>query len=433
MGLLDALNTDDGRFGLGLLAAAAPRTDGAGFGQRLNEAVGSVDQFKRQKLLAKLQELQMQEAESSLADKQAQRAQQQQMQELYKRFATPGQASVPAIQGDAESGILPSAGQPARPAGYDYQGLAGALAGINPMAALDLQQKLVKQGPKFSTAPQYDQQGRAFILAEDGSMKYLDGVKARDKLEEVNLGGKIGFRSPYESVIRGELAKSQSPDSLASNALGWANNRLSQDRFKFEKNQSNKPQWIESLGGFADPRNQVVMPARDMQGNAIEGAGKPMTEDQAKAAGWLVQANNAFANMKAAVKADPGANRPGFNDALSNVPSMGIAGGLANMMRGSQRQNYMQAASSMSEALLRAATGAGVNKDEALQKVRELTPQIGDSDATIAQKEAALPLYIKSLEVRAGPGAKKVNSFMRTTGNPLQGGTANDPLGLFTK
>lgn len=76
MGLLDILNTDDGRFGLGLLAAAAPRTDGAGFGQRLNEAVGSVDQFKRQKLLAKLQELQMQEAEASMADKQAQRAQQ---------------------------------------------------------------------------------------------------------------------------------------------------------------------------------------------------------------------------------------------------------------------------------------------------------------------------------------------------------------------
>ena len=84
MGLFDALNTDDGRFGLGLLAAVAPRTDGAGFGQRLNEAVGSVDQFKRQKLLL-LQELQMQEAES-LADKQAQRAQAQQMQGAVQAF-----------------------------------------------------------------------------------------------------------------------------------------------------------------------------------------------------------------------------------------------------------------------------------------------------------------------------------------------------------
>ena len=91
MGLLDILNTDDGRFGLGLLAAAAPRTDGAGFGQRLNEAVGSVDQFKRQKLLAKLQELQMQEAESSLADKQAQRAQGQTNQAAIKAQLQGGQ------------------------------------------------------------------------------------------------------------------------------------------------------------------------------------------------------------------------------------------------------------------------------------------------------------------------------------------------------
>ena len=430
MGLLDILNTDDGRFGLGLLAAAAPRTDGAGFGQRLNEAVGSVDQFKRQKLLAKLQELQMQEAESSLADKQAQRAQQQQMQELYKRFAVPGQDAVPAIQGDAESGILPSAGQPAKPGGYDYKGLANTIASIDPMKALQLQQSLQKDSQVNKLdVKDFDPSSVAKFMQ---SGNYGDLVRM-DKAHVANIGGKTVAMNPFTGQPLNSIDNTQSPDSLASNALGWANNRLSQDRFKFEKNQSNKPQWIESLGGFADPRNQVVMPARDMQGNAIEGAGKPMTEDQAKAAGWLVQANNAFANMKAAVKADPGANRPGFNDALSNVPSMGIAGGLANMMRGSQRQNYMQAASSMSEALLRAATGAGVNKDEALQKVRELTPQIGDSDATIAQKEAALPLYIKSLEVRAGPGAKKVNSFMRTTGNPLQGGTANDPLGLFTK
>ena len=40
MGLLDVLNTDEGRFNLGLLSAAAPRADNAGFGQRLNEAMG---------------------------------------------------------------------------------------------------------------------------------------------------------------------------------------------------------------------------------------------------------------------------------------------------------------------------------------------------------------------------------------------------------
>lgn len=293
MGLLDVLNTDDGRFGLGLLAAAAPRTDGAGFGQRLNEAVGSVDQFKRQKLLAKLQELQMQEAESSMADKQAQRAQQQQMQELYKRFATPGQAGVPAIQGDAESGILPSAGQPAKPAGYDYQGLAGALAGINPMAALDLQQKLVKQGPKFSTAPQYDQQGRAFILAEDGSMKYLDGVKARDKLEEVRLGDKVAFRSPYSSEMVGSLPIGQSPDSAAGNAVTMRGQNMTdaraRDMQRLTAEQAGKPQFHDG---------QWVMPpsATNPQGVATPVAGyqKPLDVSQKKQLSGIESLNGAI-------------------------------------------------------------------------------------------------------------------------------------------
>jgi hypothetical protein len=43
-------------------------------------------------------------------------------------------------------------------------------------------------------------------------------------------------------------------------------------------------------------------------------------------------------------------------------------------MRGADRQKFMQGSSSLSEALLRAATGAGVNKDEAAQKIQELTP-----------------------------------------------------------
>jgi Spy/CpxP family protein refolding chaperone len=50
MGLLgDVFNNEQGRLGLGLLAAAAPRADGAGFGQRLQEAVGYTDNWKKQK------------------------------------------------------------------------------------------------------------------------------------------------------------------------------------------------------------------------------------------------------------------------------------------------------------------------------------------------------------------------------------------------
>lgn len=79
----------------------------------------------------------------------------------------------------------------------------------------------------------------------------------------------------------------------------------------------------------------------------------------------------------------------------------------------------------MSESLLRAATGAGINKMEAEQKVAELTPQFGDSDAVIKQKMAAIPIYIESLKMRAGPGAKKVQGMgipQPTQAAPTTGG-----------
>lgn len=60
-------------------------------------------------------------------------------------------------------------------------------------------QQMLKGPGKFSTTPQYDQQGRAFVMSEDGGMKYLDGVMARDKI--VNDNGV--FRSEYSTTPTG--------------------------------------------------------------------------------------------------------------------------------------------------------------------------------------------------------------------------------------
>jgi hypothetical protein len=81
-------------------------------------------------------------------------------------------------------------------------------------------------------------------------------------------------------------------------------------------------------------------------------------------------------------------------------------------LRSPNRQKFNQASSSLSESLLRAATGAGVNKDEAVQKVQELTPVFGDSPEVIDQKMRAIPLYIDSLKVRAGPGAPSAEKIV---------------------
>ncbi len=143
---------------------------------------------------------------------------------------------------------------------------------------------------------------------------------------------------------------------------------------------------------------------------------KNYTEDQAKAAGWLAQANNAYGNMLASMKdatgKKTGAEKPEIGDMIAGVPMLGAVG---NMMRTENRQKFVQASSSLSEALLRAATGAGVNADEARQKVAELTPQFGEDAATTAQKMASIPVYIESLKVRAGPLARKPSEPAKPT------------------
>ena len=94
--------------------------------------------------------------------------------------------------------------------------------------------------------------------------------------------------------------------------------------------------------------------------------------------------------------------RPGIADAIAAVPSFGIGEVVGNTLRSPERQKFNQGASSLSEAILRAATGAGVNRDEALQKVRELTPVFGEDSSTTKQKMDSIPMYLNSLKQRAG-------------------------------
>lgn len=131
------------------------------------------------------------------------------------------------------------------------------------------------------------------------------------------------------------------------------------------------------------------------------------SEDERKAAGWVSQAENAWANMQGVMKGNPGAIKPGR---LESIASALPGDAAANMTRSADRQKFVQASSSLSEALLRAATGAGVNAYEAQQKVAEITPQVGDKQELIDQKLRAIPMYIESLKLRAGRALPKATA-----------------------
>ena len=76
--------------------------------------------------------------------------------------------------------------------------------------------------------------------------------------------------------------------------------------------------------------------------------------------------------------------------------------GVANVVRSGGSTDVLHGARSLAEAALRAATGAGVNYEEARQKVEEITPVYGDKPAVIKQKLDSVKVYLDSLKSRAG-------------------------------
>jgi hypothetical protein len=138
--------------------------------------------------------------------------------------------------------------------------------------------------------------------------------------------------------------------------------------------------------------------ALERQKAAMTGTGKAASEDERKGAAWLSQADNAYKNMLSAMKTYPGADSPGILETIAPDALKGAT-------QGTGRQLFTQAASSLSEALLRAATGAGVNRDEAIQKIREITPEYFDGAERRKQKLDSIPVYLESLKTRAGRAA----------------------------
>ncbi len=155
-------------------------------------------------------------------------------------------------------------------------------------------------------------------------------------------------------------------------------------------------------------------------------AGGGGSEDQNKAAGWTMQAQNALTTMHDSLARDPEAAKPGFFETAAK--KFGQPGeDVAYASMSPQRQRFTTAASSFSEAVLRAATGAGVNYQEAVQKVNELTPRWGESQEAIDDKAGRTDMYLQSLALRAGR-ALPANQRPGAAGGGA--GLGSDPLSL---
>ena len=262
--------------------------------------------------------------------------------------------------------------------------------------SLDEAQKLAGMGDwgraeVARTLESQDAQGNKITLQFDKFGRPVgDGVQGYTAPVQVDLGGRVQFVKPQAGV---NLTKTMTPGERDASARGWSGLNLQRDQFAYSKSKDAQERADKMAGGT---------------GNA--------TEDERKAAGWLAQASTAWSNMQKAMGGidpktgkfkNPDVAMPGLPDAIAAIPSFGLGEVVGNTMRSPARQQFNQASSSMGEAILRAATGAGVNQYEAEQKVRELTPVFGEDPTTTEQKMRAIPVYLDSLKARAGRAAPK--------------------------
>jgi hypothetical protein len=122
----------------------------------------------------------------------------------------------------------------------------------------------------------------------------------------------------------------------------------------------------------------------------------------------LQQASLGYENLLKSLYNKPGersgAERPNAAEALLGLKLSPISPRIA---RSAKREQFVQATETIADALLKAATGAGQNQDEARRKIEEITPSWFDDDDTIKQKLNAIPAYIEAIKARAGRATPK--------------------------
>lgn len=310
MGLLDNImnfaSSDQG-IGLaqGLLSANGSQGIAAG--------LAGMQRAKQMEQERAMQALHMQSMQLQLQNAQREAAKQAEMQKLFAQFAQPetvGKGSTEQVNSALppmfQIGAQPQIQGGNQQGGYNYQGLQQALAKVDPMAALALGERLKKEGPKFGTEPRTGinpATGKAgtYIVAENGSTKWIDALP-RDPLKTVDLGGKIGFRSDFDTNIQGITDTFVKPDTLANNAVTMRGQNMTDARARDANSIQQNAQRTQL---FQTPEGILSVDKGTGQAAPVMMGGRPVRSEDAmkKTAG----ANNVLALVDQAEKLLPGA------------------------------------------------------------------------------------------------------------------------------
>lgn len=392
-GLLDFLNTDEGRLGIGLLSAgmASPVPSG----QRLAQVFQGLDEFKQGQMRNKVMQSQMSENEAQAAYRKTQAmAEQRKQQALPDMF---GQGGMGAPQG----GDAPTAGPQGSMQPGSLNWMRGLQAGYKPEELMKLAElQNIGRQEVARTIETTDAQGRPITVQLDKFGNRIgEGMGQWKAPMVVNQGDRQTFFDPATRQTVGSLGINMSQSERDASARGWAGQSLARERFAMEQQQGGKPAFNADAGGFILPPSQ-----NNPQGGIIPlpGFQKPLNDVQAKAQLFgtrMLEADKILAGLSKSGKdfSTPGARTP-------------IIGGLVNTLNSEQGQMLDQAKRDFTNAVLRRESGAAIASSEFDSADKQYFPQIGDSPKVIEQKARARELAIKGVLAEVPKGTPSIRA-----------------------
>jgi len=244
MGLLDVMNDDGFRMGLGLLAAAGPRADGAGFGQRMAEGIGYADQFKQAQMKDKFMKAQMDNYQSEIDQRKAAIDKQNALMAFTQKVLGGGGLTQPAQQNSDAGGANGFNRNGGDPTPIGGGGIAGA--SLNDILALH-----AMGGPDLLKGYQYAKEG---IERKAGS--YYDNPVT---------GKREYIADPTKGFTSNDGVVGVSPGFLNSQAqiLGGATQAQEAGKAAYDLTQVPQSDGTQRMM----PRNQAVQALNGSQSN----------------------------------------------------------------------------------------------------------------------------------------------------------------------
>lgn len=380
MGLLDG-NLDPQTIG-GLMMLLTRHGQGP---QNLSQIATMVEADKRRKLSeseekrhAEMQALQRQQMERQMQE-------QQQIQQLGRQAFAPNQN---LVNRDDEGNAMPSSG------GGGMGEFAQGMMGIDPFKGIGLQaQMAAMQAKSYQKLGEGEQ---LFDMSNPGAPIASGAPKARGPqpgaIREIKSGGQI-FTYEFDGKEWKKIAsapqfKGEAPEKPDKPPQGY---RFTQDG-----------QLAFIPGGPADPQR----PGAKTQEHP--------TEDERRSAGLTVRLESALKT----IKANPTAGKPEVIPSAIRAATLGNAEAIPNVLTSSARQQVESAQLDALDAALTLATGAAYTKDQLQNLRKSYFPQMGDTKATVAEKEKRFAEVIETARIRAGRAAKTIDPVLQGKSQP---------------